>query len=146
MYKNLFYNKFFMAQHVSSKVVLIIRRSNCIIQHLVSSHCLGGRPVCRLREDCVYSVYPMSSCLFYILYVFMFILHNPCLRVNSTYSTSSCLFYILHVFVFILHISFLRVYSAYPMSSCLFYILHVFVLILHIPCLRVYSTYSMSSC
>jgi len=24
---------------------------NCIIQHLVSSHSLGGRPVHRLRED-----------------------------------------------------------------------------------------------
>jgi len=27
--------------------VLIIRRSNCIIQHLVSSHSVGGRPVRR---------------------------------------------------------------------------------------------------
>ena len=25
--------------------MLIIRRSNCIIQHLVSSHSVGGRPV-----------------------------------------------------------------------------------------------------
>jgi len=25
--------------------VLIIRRSNCIIQHLISSHSVGGRPV-----------------------------------------------------------------------------------------------------
>jgi len=31
--------------------VLIIRESNCIIQHLVSSHSVGGRPVHRLRED-----------------------------------------------------------------------------------------------
>ena len=83
-----------MPLHVSSTVVLIIRRSklyytasgivtlcrwpsgtqverglqsclymflalfcsssggqNCIIQHLISSHCVGGRPVHRLRED-----------------------------------------------------------------------------------------------
>jgi len=26
---------------------------NCILQHLVSSHCVGGRPVHRLREDCI---------------------------------------------------------------------------------------------
>jgi len=31
--------------------VLIIRWSNCIIQHLVSSQSVGGRPVRRLRED-----------------------------------------------------------------------------------------------
>ena len=30
--------------------MLIIRRSNCIIQHLVSSHTVGGRPVCRLFQ------------------------------------------------------------------------------------------------
>jgi len=84
-----------MPLHVSSTVVLIIRRSklyytasgivtlcrwpsreqvetgqqsclymfrallcsssggqNCIIQHLVSSHCVGGRPVRRLRDSC----------------------------------------------------------------------------------------------
>jgi len=39
-----------MPLHVLSTVVLIIRRSNCSIQHLVSSHSVGGRPVCRLRE------------------------------------------------------------------------------------------------
>ena len=32
--------------------MLIISRSNCIIQHLVSLHSVGGRPVYRLREDC----------------------------------------------------------------------------------------------
>ena len=26
---------------------------NCIIQHLVSSHSVGGRPVHRLRADCI---------------------------------------------------------------------------------------------
>ena len=31
-----------MPLHVLSTVVLIIRRSNCIIQHLVSSHSVGG--------------------------------------------------------------------------------------------------------
>jgi len=35
--------------------VLIIRRSNCIIQHLVSSLSVGDPPVRRLREDCVLS-------------------------------------------------------------------------------------------
>ena len=60
-----------MPVHVSSTVVLIIRSSkivlfvfiiciiiiiiiiiiNCIIQHLVSSHSVGGRPMRRLRED-----------------------------------------------------------------------------------------------
>ena len=34
-----------MPLHVSSTVVLTIRRSNFIIQHLVSSHSVGGRPV-----------------------------------------------------------------------------------------------------
>ena len=34
----LYYNKFIMSLHVSSTVMLIIGRSNCIIQHLVSSH------------------------------------------------------------------------------------------------------------
>jgi len=29
--------------------VLIVMRSNCIIQHLVSSHSVGGRPVRRLH-------------------------------------------------------------------------------------------------
>ena len=37
--------------HVSSTVLLIIRRSNCIIQYLVSSHSVGGCPVRRLRDD-----------------------------------------------------------------------------------------------
>ena len=32
--------------------VLIIRGQNCIIQRLVSSHTVGGRPVDRLGEDC----------------------------------------------------------------------------------------------
>ena len=31
--------------------VLIIRRSNCIIQHLVSSHSVGGCPVYRCAPD-----------------------------------------------------------------------------------------------
>jgi hypothetical protein len=32
--------------------VLIIRKSNCTIQHLVSSHPVGGRPAHSLKEDC----------------------------------------------------------------------------------------------
>ena len=31
--------------------MLVMRRSNCIIQRLVSSHSVGGRPVRSLRED-----------------------------------------------------------------------------------------------
>jgi len=37
-----------MSLHVSSTTVLFIRRSNCIIQHLVSLHSVGDRPVRRL--------------------------------------------------------------------------------------------------
>ena len=36
-----------MSLHVSSTVVLIIRRSDCIIQHLLSSHSVGIRQVHR---------------------------------------------------------------------------------------------------
>jgi len=51
--QNLFYNKFiiclymFRAQLCSSS-----GGQNCIIQPLVSSHSVGGRPVHRLGEDC----------------------------------------------------------------------------------------------
>ena len=31
--------------------MFIIRRSNRVTQHMVSSHSVGGRPVPRLRED-----------------------------------------------------------------------------------------------
>ena len=44
MHKFLFYSKYYVPVHVLSTVVLIIR-SGCIIQHLVSSHAVGGRPV-----------------------------------------------------------------------------------------------------
>jgi len=37
--------------HVSS-TMCSSSGQNCIIQHLVSSHFVGGRPVHRLREDC----------------------------------------------------------------------------------------------
>ena len=40
-----------MPLHVSSTVVPIIRRSNCIVPHLVLSYSVGGHPVDRLRED-----------------------------------------------------------------------------------------------
>jgi len=44
--------------------VLIIRRSDCIIQYLVSSHSVGGRPVLRLRVDsCPHvDLSPLSNC------------------------------------------------------------------------------------
>jgi len=38
-----------MTLHVSNTVVLIISRSDCIIQHLVSSHSVGGLPVHTVR-------------------------------------------------------------------------------------------------
>jgi len=40
-----------MLLHVSSTVCSSSGGHNCIIQHLVSSHSVGGRPVHRLRED-----------------------------------------------------------------------------------------------
>ena len=50
-----------MPLHVSSTVVLIIRRSNCVIQHLVPSHSVGGRPVHGLRED-LCTGWPPAEC------------------------------------------------------------------------------------
>ena len=35
---------------------------NCIIQHLVSSHSVGGRPVRRLREDCSHASTCFEHC------------------------------------------------------------------------------------
>jgi len=40
---------YYIPLHVSSTVVLIIRRSNCIIQYLVSSHTVDGRPVSHVQ-------------------------------------------------------------------------------------------------
>jgi len=40
-----------MPLHVSSIICLSSGGKNCIIQHLVSSHSVGGRPVHRLREE-----------------------------------------------------------------------------------------------
>ena len=40
-----------MSLHVSSTMCSSSGGQNCIIQHLVSSHTVGGRPVHRLRED-----------------------------------------------------------------------------------------------
>jgi len=53
MHRILFYNKFvyYMPLHVSSTICSSSGGQNCIIQHLVSSHSVGGRPVHRLRED-----------------------------------------------------------------------------------------------
>ena len=43
---------YYMPLHVSSTICSPSGGQNCIIQHLVSSHSVGGRPVHRLREDC----------------------------------------------------------------------------------------------
>jgi len=40
-----------MPLHVSSTMCSSSGGQNCIIQHLVSSHSVSGRPVHRLRED-----------------------------------------------------------------------------------------------
>ena len=40
-----------MPLHVSSTMYSSSGGQNCIIQHLVSSHSVGGRPVHRLREE-----------------------------------------------------------------------------------------------
>ena len=40
-----------MPLHVLSTMCSSSGGQNCIIQHLVSSHSVGGRPVHRLRED-----------------------------------------------------------------------------------------------
>jgi len=53
MHKMLFYNKFIIL--FSMFRTLLCPSSggqNCIVQHLVSSHSVGGRPVRRLGEDC----------------------------------------------------------------------------------------------
>ena len=48
-----------MPLHVSSTMCSSSGDQNCIIQHLVSSHSVGGRPVHRLREDWFS---PLSTC------------------------------------------------------------------------------------
>ena len=40
-----------MPLHVSNTMCSSSGGQNCIIQHLVSTHTVGGRPVHRLRED-----------------------------------------------------------------------------------------------
>ena len=53
MHKFLFYNKFIICLYMFRALLCSSSGGqNCIIQHLVSSHCVGGRPVHRLREDC----------------------------------------------------------------------------------------------
>jgi len=43
-----------MPLQVSSTMCSSSGGQNCIIQHLVSSHSVGGRPVHRLGEDCAW--------------------------------------------------------------------------------------------
>ena len=42
---------YYMHLHVSSTMCSTSGGQNCVIQHLVSSHTVGGRPVHRLIED-----------------------------------------------------------------------------------------------
>jgi len=56
MHKILFYNKFIISLYMfralcSSTMCSSPGGQNCSIQHLVSSHTVGGRPVHRLRAD-----------------------------------------------------------------------------------------------
>ena len=54
MHKILFYNKFIIFLYMFRALLCLSSGGqNCIVQHLVSSHCVGGRPVHRLREDCL---------------------------------------------------------------------------------------------
>jgi len=51
MHKILFDNKFIIPLHVLSTMCSSSGGQNCIIQRLVSSQSVGGRPVHRVRED-----------------------------------------------------------------------------------------------
>jgi len=51
MQKFLFYNKFIILLYMFRALLCSSSGGqNCIIQHLVSSHTVGGRPVHRLRD------------------------------------------------------------------------------------------------
>jgi len=50
--QNIFYNKFIIFIYMFRALLCSSSGGqNCTIQHLVSSHSVGGRPVHRLRED-----------------------------------------------------------------------------------------------
>jgi len=69
MHKFLFYNKFIICLYTFRALLCSSSGGqHCIIQHLVSSHSVGGRPVHRLRGDWVYF---MSSTCFehYVLII-----------------------------------------------------------------------------
>jgi len=48
-FKNIYYNPLHV--HVSKNILLILRRSNCIKEHLVSSLSVSDRPVHRLIKN-----------------------------------------------------------------------------------------------
>ena len=53
MQKILFYNKFIIYFYMFPAMLCSSSGGqNCIIQRLVLSHCVGGSPVHKLREDC----------------------------------------------------------------------------------------------
>jgi len=54
--------------------VLIIRRSNCVIQHLVSSHCVGGHPVRRLRSGRPPTECDDTRCYKVVVCIYLYIL------------------------------------------------------------------------
>ena len=66
MHKILFYNKFIIFLYMIRALLCSSSGGqNCIIQHLVSSHTVGGRPVHRLREDSqnvLYSIWYRHTC------------------------------------------------------------------------------------
>jgi len=57
MHKFLFHNKFIICLYMFRALLCSSSGGqNCIIQHLVLSHSVGGRPVHRLREDRIYAL------------------------------------------------------------------------------------------
>ena len=64
MHKFLFYNKFIMCLYMFRALLCSSSGSqNCIIQHLVSSHSVGGRPVHRSRDDSTCTPYAPTGAL-----------------------------------------------------------------------------------
>ena len=76
-----------MPLHVSSTMCSSSGGQNYIIQHLVSSHSVGGRPVHRLREDCShllkFSFNFINSLLSLIFFMGAVSLQNPMVDINS---------------------------------------------------------------
>jgi len=70
MHKILFYNRFIICMYMFRA---LLRSSsggqNCIIQHLASSHCVGGRPVHSPLSTCAPDVNNLSVCIGWCAYL-----------------------------------------------------------------------------